>query len=70
MGSIVQKIKNRIEKVEYRNNKKKCTDKITVGLPDKATENERFVPSDKRLLRQRAERSCDLGKVNIKMHNV
>lgn len=58
-------------RVEYRYNKeKKRTDKITVGLLGKVTESDGFVPSDKQLLREKAGRSFDPAKVDIKMYGV
>lgn len=41
--------------VEYRYNKeKKRTDKITIGLLGKITEQDGFIPSDKHLLKEQA----------------
>lgn len=54
--------------VEYRYNKqRKRTDKVTVGLLGKITEEDGFVPSEKNMLKQQAERSVDLSKVDIRM---
>ena len=58
-------------KVEYRYNKqKKRTDKVTVGLLGKITQEEGFVPSEKDLLKRQAERSVDPSKVDIRMFGV
>ena len=57
--------------VEYRYNKeKKRSDKITVGLLGKITEKEGFIPSEKHLLKKRAERSVAPENVDIKMFGV
>ena len=57
--------------VEYRYNKqKKRTDKVTVGLLGKITQEEGFVPSEKNKLKQQAERSVDPSKVDIRMFGV
>lgn len=46
--------------VEYRYNKqKRRTDKITVGLLGKITEQDGFIPSEKHLFKKNAERSID-----------
>lgn len=46
--------------VEYRYDKqKRRTDKITVGLLGKITEQDGFIPSKKHLLKKNAERSID-----------
>ena len=58
-------------KVEYRYNKqKKRTDKVTVGLLGKITEEDGFVPSEKDLLKKQAERSVNPSKVDIRMFGV
>lgn len=57
--------------VEYRYNKnKKRTDKITVGLLGKITQEEGFIPSDKHLLKLKEGRINDPEKVDIKMFGV
>lgn len=54
--------------VKYQYNKdKKRTDKITVRLLGKITESDGFIPSDKDLMRQKAEQ---LPKVDIKTYGV
>lgn len=58
-------------RVKYLYNKnKKRTDKVTVELLGKITREQGFVPSDKRQLREKAERSFDPSKVDIKMFGV
>lgn len=57
--------------VEYRYNKEKQrTDKITVGLLGKITEQDGFIPSEKHLLKEKAKRSVDPTKVDIKAFGV
>ena len=57
--------------VEYRYNKqKKRTDKVTVGLLGKITEQDGFVPSEKHLLKKKAGHYVDPSKVDIKMYGV
>lgn len=57
--------------VEYRYNKeKKRSDKITVGLLGKITEQDGFIPSEKRQLKEKAKRSVDPTSVDIKMFGV
>ena len=57
--------------VEYCYNKnKKRTDKITVGLLGKITQEEGFIPSEKHLLKQKKQRINDPEKVDIKMYGV
>lgn len=57
--------------VEYRYNRhKKRTDKITVGLLGKITEQDGFVPSEKNLLKKAADKGIDPSSVDIKMFGV
>ena len=69
----IKKIGNHFYKyqVEYRYNKnKKRTDKVTVGLLGKITQEEGFIPSDKHLLKEKVKRIYDPEKVDIKMYGV